>query len=188
MMKGVRVTSPLLAALSLVLACRSGSPTPQGSAPAARPPRATTTTTAPANANDSRARDAVAIADEIVVRTNAERRNAGLPALARNVNLMHAAQIQADQMAAEHRLDHSLPKAAYPTLASRLQAVSYQISAAGENIGEGYRTASAAVAGWMASPGHRANILSTKFTEMGAGIATAKDGTGYTAQVFASPR
>jgi uncharacterized protein YkwD len=184
----MRASFPLrfLFVTSLTLACRSTPPAPApppASSPAPRPPRSTASTTTAG----SRASDATPITDEIVTRTNAERRKAGLPALARNVNLMHAAQLQADQMAAARLLDHRLPKAAYPTLASRLQAVSYQLGTAGENIGEGYRTASSAVAGWMSSSGHRANILSATFTEIGAGVATARDGTIYTAQVFGSP-
>ena len=38
--------------------------------------------------------------EEIVVRTNAERKRLGLATLARNASLMHAAQLQANQMAA----------------------------------------------------------------------------------------
>src|SRR5262249_50716989 len=44
--------------------------------------------------------------------------------------------------------------------------------AIGENIAAGYQTPDAVVAGWMSSPGHRANILSTQFTEIGIGVAS----------------
>jgi uncharacterized protein YkwD len=58
-------------------------------------------------------------------------------------------------------------------------------SALGENIAGGYPTADAVVAGWMASPGHRANILSPRFTEMGVGRVTAAGTYGtYWAQEF----
>jgi uncharacterized protein YkwD len=39
-----------------------------------------------------------------------------------------------------------------------------------ENIAAGYMSPSAVVAGWMASSGHRANILSTSVREIGAGF------------------
>jgi uncharacterized protein YkwD len=125
---------------------------------------------------------------EIVVHTNAARQALGLPALARNAALMKAAQLQADQMAALNRMAHDLPGAAYPSPSSRLDAVGYQMSASGENVAEGYPTPAAVVAGWMTSAGHRANIVSTQFTEMGAGMATAKNGRKFYAQVFGRPR
>lgn len=125
-----------------------------------------------------------AVVDEIIARTNNERRAAGLAPLVRSVNLVHAAQIQADQMATRNQLDHDLPGALYPTLGSRLSAVQYDMRAAGENIGEGYRSAAEAMSGWMSSSGHRANILSTSYTEMGAAVARASNGTWYWVQVF----
>jgi uncharacterized protein YkwD len=129
-----------------------------------------------------------AVGEEIVVRTNTERKTLGLAVLGRNAALMNAAQIQANQMAALSKMAHELPGAAYPTLDSRLDAVGYRMRATGENVAEGYPTAAAVVAGWMTSPGHRANIVSTHFTEMGGGVATGKNGRRYYAQVFASPR
>lgn len=126
--------------------------------------------------------------DDIVVRTNAERKALGLPAFARNLALMNAAQLQANQMATLNRMAHDLPGAAYPSLDARLNAVGYRMRASGENVAEGYPSGAAVVAGWMTSPGHRANIVSTHFTEMGAGIATAKSGRRFYAQVFGAPR
>lgn len=126
--------------------------------------------------------------DDIVVRTNTERKALGLPALARNLALMNAAQLQANQMAAFNRMAHDLPGAAYPSLDARLDAVGYRMRASGENVAEGYPSGAAVVAGWMTSPGHRANIVSTHFTEIGAGMATAKSGRRYYAQVFGAPR
>lgn len=128
------------------------------------------------------------VGEEIVVRTNAERKTLGLATLARNAALMNAAQIQANQMAALSKMAHELPGAAYPTLDSRLDAAGYRMRATGENVAEGYPSAAAVVAGWMTSPGHRANIVSTHFTEMGAGVATGKNGRRYYAQVFGAPR
>ncbi|MEP6999569.1 MAG: CAP domain-containing protein [bacterium] len=129
-----------------------------------------------------------AIGEEIVVRTNVERKAVGVPALARNAALMNAAQLQANQMAARNIMAHQLAGAAYPSLDSRLAAVRYGARAAGENVAEGHPSSAAVVAGWMSSPGHRANIVSTHFTEMGAGAATAKNGRRFYAQVFGTPR
>ncbi len=125
---------------------------------------------------------------EIVERTNAERARRGLGALARNASLMRAAQIQAGQMAAQRKMAHDLPGAEYPSLSSRLGAVGYKMRASGENVAEGHPTATAVVAGWMTSPPHRENIISTRFTEMGAAVATGSNGRRYYVQVFARPR
>ena len=126
--------------------------------------------------------------EDIVVRTNAERKKLGVPGVARHAALMTAAQLHADQMAALGRMAHDLPGAAYPSLDDRLAAAGYRMRASGENVAEGYPSAAAVVAGWMTSPGHRSNILSAQFTEMGAGVATAKNGRRFYAQVFGAPR
>jgi uncharacterized protein YkwD len=126
-------------------------------------------------------------ADDVLLRTNAARRAAGLYALTRSVNLMSAAQLQADQMAKTGTLAHEIPGAAYPTLKSRLAAASYEMRAAGENIAEGQRDAAEAVSTWMGSPGHRANILSNDYTEIGTGVALARNGRLYWTQVFGRP-
>jgi uncharacterized protein YkwD len=150
---------------------------------AVAPPAASTQRTpAPPSAGTSSSSSSVGT--EIVARTNDERRRLGLPSLGASAELARAAQIQAEQMAAARTMSHDLPGAAYPTLASRLAAVSYQARAAGENIAEGYSSASAAVAGWMASPGHRANITSAAYTETGAAMVRASNGGAYFVQVF----
>jgi uncharacterized protein YkwD len=126
--------------------------------------------------------------EDIVVRTNAQRELLGLPVLRRSTHLMSAAQLQADQMAALNTMAHELSGASYPSPSSRLDAVGYRMSASAENVAEGYPTSAAVVAGWMTSPGHRSNIVSTAFTEMGAGYAAGKNGRKYYAQVFGRPR
>jgi uncharacterized protein YkwD len=120
--------------------------------------------------------------------TNAARRAAALPALGRSMNLMSAAQMQADQMAQANTMAHDIPSAAYPTLQSRMDAVSYPYRAVGENVAEGYQGGAGVVQGWMRSPGHRANILSAEYTELGTGAARARNGRAYYAQVFGRPR
>jgi uncharacterized protein YkwD len=127
------------------------------------------------------------IADEVLLRTNAARRSAGLPALERSVNLMSAAQLQADQMSQTGTMAHDLPGTAYPTLKTRLAAVSYNMRAAGENIAEGQRDAAEALDTWMNSAGHRSNILSSDYTELGTGVALGRNGRLYFVQVFGRP-
>lgn len=127
-------------------------------------------------------------AEDLVTRTNAQRVALRLPLLMREGALMRAAQLQADQMAALNTMAHDLPGARYPSLDSRLEAVGYRMQASGENVAEGYASAAAVLAGWMTSPSHRVNIVSTAFTQMGAGVATASNGRRFHAQVFGTPR
>ncbi len=127
------------------------------------------------------------VADEMFRRTNARRRTEGMAALARSELLTRAAQLQAEQMASTGRMDHELRGTRYPTLMTRLEAVSYEVRAAGENIAEGYRDASSVVDGWMSSPGHRANILSSSYSEVGTAVAVSLAGRAYYAQVFGLP-
>lgn len=119
--------------------------------------------------------------------TNEERKTAGLPPLHETRLLRHAAQLQATQMAHIGRLDHVLPSEPYPRPEDRLAAAGYEWQAWAENLAFGFDPA-AVVAGWMASPGHRANILNPTYTETGAGFALDRSGRQYYAQVFGRPR
>lgn len=125
--------------------------------------------------------------DSIVALINVQRERAGLRALVPNERLMRAAQIEADQMAREGKMAHTLPGAPYPTLVARLHAAGYAYREAGENIAWQY-SAVGSVGSWMHSPPHRHNILDGEFVETGVGIARGTEGHYYYAQVFGTPR
>ena len=124
---------------------------------------------------------------EVVDLTNVERTLNGRASLRANARLMHAAQIQAEQMASAGQLAHVLPNAAYPSAGDRLAAADYRWQAYGENVALGQSSAEKALDGWMHSRGHRTNILNPDFTEMGAGYATDRERRPYYVQVFARP-
>jgi uncharacterized protein YkwD len=124
------------------------------------------------------------ITGSIVQLTNAERVNAGLAPLRVSAQLMQAAQIQANQMASLGRLEHELSGAKYPTPPDRLAAVGYRWQTYGENIAMGQPTASAVLDSWMHSSGHRANILNSRYQEIGVGYARDSAGRPYYVQVF----
>jgi uncharacterized protein YkwD len=114
------------------------------------------------------------IVDEIVTRTNAERAAAGLPALEVSPCATDQAAARSATLVAEDRFEHDPLE---PVLAAcAAQTV-------GENLALGYPTALAAVAGWMGSDGHRANILGDAYTAIGVGCATGPHGL-LCAQVF----
>jgi uncharacterized protein YkwD len=127
------------------------------------------------------------IAAQVVNLTNAERTRAGLMAFRTSAQLGEAARIQADQVVAAGRLEHVVPDARYPTLENRLDAAGYRWRAAGENLAFGQPDAAAVVTTWMQSPGHRANILHTTFTEIGVAHLIDANGRPYYVQVFGRP-
>ena len=47
--------------------------------------------------------------------------------------------------------------------------------------------AAVAAGHWMASPGHRKNLLGESFVRTGVGIAVAEDGGVWITQLFVSP-
>ncbi|MDB5352461.1 MAG: uncharacterized protein JWN86_3708 [Planctomycetota bacterium] len=121
---------------------------------------------------------------------NAERVKAGVPALALNAKLVTAAQIHARDMAATDLMEHDLsnvPSIAQPTLLSRAAFVGYQRGYLGENIAAFFNDATSLVAGWMASPGHKSNILNTNLTEAGVGVGVDSQGVLFFCQEFGSP-
>jgi hypothetical protein len=116
---------------------------------------------------------------------NAERTANGLPPLSAVNLLNNAARLHAVNMARLGALEHALLGTTLPTPSSRLDYVGYDDwSRSGENIAFGFETADQVMAAWMASPGHRANILDPSFTEIGVAYQVAADGTPYWVQVF----
>ncbi len=65
-----------------------------------------------------------------------------------------------------------------------MESFGIKYTAAGENIAMGQRTASEVMNAWMNSPGHRNNILSPSFSEIGVGLAKGPNGRLYWTQMF----
>jgi cysteine-rich secretory family protein/hemolysin type calcium-binding protein len=124
---------------------------------------------------------------EIVNYTNIERERQGLQLLKISTKLTTACQYHAQNMADQEIMAHTLSGVAYGTLTSRLDWVGYDYRMAGENIAVNYEDAKAVVAGWMNSPGHRANILDASYSEIGVGIRNSNSGQPYYCQEFGSP-
>jgi hypothetical protein len=74
--------------------------------------------------------------------------------------------------------------------ADRATRAGYRWKLIGENIASGQRTPEEAVASWLDSPGHCANLMNPRFTEMGAAYAVNPQNDNRTAfwtQVFGAP-
>ena len=123
----------------------------------------------------------------VVELTNAERARAGLSPLAYHPNLAQAAQAYAAILAQGTCFAHTCGPV--PDFATRATNAGYTgWTALAENIAGGQRTPEAVVAAWMASPGHRANILNGAYTEIGVGVATGGPLGVYWAQEFGARR
>lgn len=129
----------------------------------------------------------VGVPAKVVELTNAERSRRGRARLRTNPRLMRAAQVHAEQMARAGEPAHVRPDATYPRAADRLAAVGYRWQSYGENLALGQPTPAAAVRSWMRSRGHRRNLVSPTFTELGVGYAIDRSGRPYYVQVFANP-
>ena len=94
-----------------------------------------------------------------------------------NARLRRAAQAHSRSMAFDDYFEHIGPRGQTPL--ARMRAVGYISSSrvgfeVGENIAWGtlsLATPQAIVASWMASPGHRANILDPHYRETGIGVS-----------------
>lgn len=116
--------------------------------------------------------DPVSAENQFVDLINTERRNRGLTQLSTNGDLVTGARAQADAIRDAGRLYHN------PDLGS----VTSGWRKLGENVGYG-GTVAALHAAFMASPGHRANILDPAYTHVGIGVVV-EGSTVWVAEVF----
>lgn len=120
--------------------------------------------------------------------TNAARAAAGKDALILSTALTEAARIRAKESAT--LFDHTRPapnEGDQPfTAIVGWEENKVAWGAVGENLAKGAPTPQKVVEGWMASAGHRKNILGEEhpFTHIGLGCYVDGDGTRYWAQLF----
>jgi uncharacterized protein YkwD len=108
--------------------------------------------------------DSAAIERATICLINHQRTERGLPRLRRSRLLIRSAQHWTNTMVRDRAFSHG------SDFSARITAVGFNWSRAGENIADGYRTASGAVTAWMRSLGHCQNILTPVFREVGAGF------------------
>jgi uncharacterized protein YkwD len=89
------------------------------------------------------------------------------------------AERQAKVMAEQRRIFHQNLRPILETC---------NLSLVGENVAYGYPDGKSAVAAWMRSPGHRANILKPEFRLIAVGAYQDWRGSWYVAQVFGRSR
>ena len=124
----------------------------------------------------------------LVDETNQNRVANGLPDLQVSPLLQAAAQEKANDEATKGYFAHTSPQGLTPWY--WFQQVGYNFDYAGENLAVNFSDSQDVTNAWMNSPEHRANILSTDFTQIG--IATAQgiyDGepTTFVVEEFGTP-
>ena len=134
--------------------------------------------------------DVDAMKRDIVERTNALRTERGIASLTTSDKLMQAAQVRADEMAANSVYSHTRPDGREYTTVTDCKYV-------GENIhqitllyleqqkGE---LAGTVVHSWSKSAGHMENMINASYASIGVGLARGIDGNGlecwYCVQLF----
>ena len=120
-------------------------------------------------------------AEQILYYVNIEREKEGLSPLKLDDKLCRAADIRAKEIT--ESFSHTRPDG--EEWSSVFAEVGLK-GTGGENIAAGYDTAEATVAQWMASDGHRANILNKNYTVLGAGAEYDKNSVyrWYWVQLF----
>jgi uncharacterized protein YkwD len=115
-----------------------------------------------------------------------ERYTAAQPLVA-SQELNDAAAKHARDMARKNYFDHRGADGSQPK--DRVLRAGYQPRLTGENIALGPESAEEVVAGWLASAGHCANIMDSRFQHIGVGLATGRGrGKIYWVQTFGVSR
>jgi len=109
---------------------------------------------------------------------------AAAAALTWNATLATAAQSHSRDMANNNYLDHKDRNGGTP--GDRAELAGFVGQQIGENIAAGQDTPNKVVEGWLASPGHCANLMNAQFRELGAAYAVdpKSDAAIYWTAVF----
>lgn len=125
---------------------------------------------------------------EVIALANSARVKENLPTLKENTQLSQAAEAKAEDMIKNDYFAHTSPKGIEPWY--WIKQAGYQYQAAGENLAINYTDVKEQHSAWMKSATHRANILNTRYQEIGVAVAHGKingKDTTVTVEFFGSP-
>ena len=114
---------------------------------------------------------------QVVDLVNQERAAYGLAPLTLNTELCNGARLKSPDMLDNGYFSHYSPT--YGSPFEMMTTLGIDRWGAAENIARGQKTAEEVMNSWMNSPGHRANILSEEYSDIGVGYAG-----GYWTQWF----
>lgn len=125
----------------------------------------------------------------IIIETNIQRKKFGLQPLKENLTLNDSARYKSKDMDNRQYFEHESPDGKNVDDLSKIFGYKYIII--GENLAMGnFESEEKIVDAWMNSPGHRANILNPKYSEIGVGLIYGKwngQDVLYSVQHFGKP-
>lgn len=127
-------------------------------------------------------------AQKVLAQTNIQRQNNGLPELKYSSVLSESAVQKANDMFTHNYWAHTSPSGTTPW--DFFKAVGYRYSIAGENLARDFYDTESLLKGWMDSPTHKANIINSKYQEIGIGVVNGTLGgikTTLVVQHFGAP-
>lgn len=131
---------------------------------------------------DADSLDPTTLRNELLAQMNAQRAAAGVPPLEMMPEINALADIKVQDMYARGELSHESPTLG--EIDDQLRNAGIGCGACGENIAWGQRSVSEVMECWMASTGHRKNILYPVYTHVGL----AYYGGFWVQQFVANPR
>lgn len=140
-------------------------------------PSEPTTPSTPGTSNDLRA-----LESEVIRLVNVERNKVGRSPLTTNNQVINVARLKSQDFIDNNYFSHNSPT--YGTPFNMLKTFGISFTAAAENIASGQRTAAEVMKSWMSSSGHRENILSPTYNQIGVGVARDNNGNIYWTQMF----
>lgn len=125
------------------------------------------------------------IRNSVLSLVNQQRQRYGRRPLRLDARLTRAAQSHSNDMARYRRISHVGSDDS--SVGTRVNRTGYRHRGVAENIARGQDTPREVVIAWLRSTGHRRNMLSSNYTEIGIGVAHGPKGPYWT-QVFARER
>jgi uncharacterized protein YkwD len=127
-------------------------------------------------------------AQKVFDQTNKERTDAGLQPLNYSSSLSKSAEGKAEDMFKYDYWAHNSPQGKTPW--TFFDSVGYKYSIAGENLAKDFYDTDSLMNAWMNSPTHKANIVNTRYQEIGIAVVNGTLGgikTTLVVQHFGTP-
>ncbi|MGE7771859.1 CAP domain-containing protein [Viridibacillus arvi] len=128
----------------------------------------------------------VTFSEQVVNLVNVERKKVGVEPLKIDKRLEKTATLKSEDMRNLQYLSHTSPTYGSPFDMMHNYGISYYY--AGENIAAGQISPKDVMNSWMNSPGHKANMLNSRFTHIGVGYANGGPYKHYWTQQFIQVR
>lgn len=123
-------------------------------------------------------------AADVVALTNVARTAAGVPPVVVDPAVQRAAEVHSADQAAMGRMTHAGSDGS--NAGDRLERAGYVWGTWAENVAAGQPGATDVTDAWLASPGHRVNMLNAAYEHIGVAVAHDASGVPYWTMVLAA--